>query len=57
MVMDVNWIYCGHRFITYTYIESLCYIAETNMLYVNDISIQGGKKGKKEKLRPRDIKY
>ena len=57
MVMDVNRIYCGHRFITYTYIEPLCYIAETNMLYVNDISIQGGKKGKKEKLRPRDIKY
>ena len=40
MVMNVNWTHCDDSFAIYTYIESLCYIPETNiMLYVNYISI------------------
>ena len=43
MAMAVNQTYCWDHFTIYTNSESLCYIPETNMLYI----IQ--KKNKKEK--------
>lgn len=33
--MDVNQTYYGDHFTVYTVIDSLCYIPETYMLYVN----------------------
>lgn len=39
--MDVDYIYCGHHFATYTNVKSLCCTAETNvMLCVNYASIK-----------------
>ena len=46
--MNVNWTYCGDHLAIYTYIDSLCYTPETNiMLYVNYISIKKIKEKKK----------
>ena len=39
-MMDVNQTYCGSHFAIYTNTEALCCTPETNIMYVNYISIK-----------------
>ena len=36
MCGDVNQTYCGDYLSIYTYVESLCYMPKSNVMYVND---------------------